>query len=62
MSNPTLVALVAEAYGNAMENDYDLSTWTDEEIAGDMAAYDADIENYEYEDILEAVIEFRASL
>ena len=38
---------VKSAYLNALENGYDLSILTDQEVAWDMCAYDADLEVYE---------------
>lgn len=52
---PELVKLVREAIQAAADNDYDISRHSDEDLAGDLAAYEYTVENETYEDILEAV-------
>jgi hypothetical protein len=46
---------VANALSNALENGYDFKDWSDEEVAGDMIAYDADIENMARDQVVAAV-------
>ena len=52
---PQLVKLVRDAIAAAAENDYDMSGYSDEDLAGDLAAYEHTVETESYEDILEAV-------
>lgn len=51
MINP-LSLLVASAFKNAKENGEDFVAMTDEEIANDMMTYDADIEEYNFDEVL----------
>ena len=55
----TLYNLVKEAYENATFNGYNLELMTDEQLALDMLEYDADIENYPYEEVLACIAQFR---
>jgi hypothetical protein len=52
---PQLVLLVRQAIAAAVDNDYDVTTYSDEDLAGDLAAYEYTVEAEAYEDILEAV-------
>ena len=54
-----LYDLVAEAYRNAIDNDYDLSEWTIDEVALDMWTFDADIAEFHIQEIADAVREYR---
>lgn len=53
--SPQLVLLVRQAIQAAKDNDYDMSKHSDEDLAGDIAAYEVSVENEAFEDILEAV-------
>jgi ribosomal protein S3 len=46
---------VAEALANALENGHDFKGWTDEQVADDMMAYDADVENMPRDQVVAAV-------
>lgn len=56
----SVVNMVRENIKNAIENDYDCGDYTDEELAGDLHAYAADLENKTFESILQAVKIVRA--
>jgi hypothetical protein len=55
----TLYSFVVEAYQNAIENGYDLDTWTAQEVAEDMCTYDSEVENYFIEDVVYCVEHYR---
>lgn len=55
----TLIEHVREAFVNAAENGCTFDGWSDDEIAVDMCTYDADIEQYDVEDVEEAVAKVR---
>lgn len=60
-SKLTVLELVKIAYLAAKANDYDMSDYTDNELACDMLAYDADIEEsgYTEAEVTAAVTEVR---
>lgn len=53
--SPQLILLVRQAIQAAKDNDYDMSRHSDEDLAGDIAAYEYTVEGESFEDILEAV-------
>lgn len=59
---PELVLLVRQAIQAAMDGDYDVSKYTNEELAGDLIAYEYTVETESYEDVLEAVKEVRKGI
>jgi hypothetical protein len=50
-----LVKLVRDAIQAAKDNDYDMSGHSDEDLAGDLMAYEYTVENESFENILAAV-------
>jgi phage shock protein A len=50
---------VREALQAAKDNDYDMSDYNDEELAGDLLAYEADVEEETFEDVLASVKKVR---
>jgi hypothetical protein len=46
---------VANALSNALENGHDFKDWTNEAVADDMMAYDADIENMPRDMVVAAI-------
>ena len=54
-----LIDKIRENIEAARENQYDLSNYSDEELAGDLIAYAADVEGETFENILAAVKEYR---
>ena len=54
-----LYDLVKEAYENATFNGYNMGLMTDEETAEDMHSLDADIGEYDLEEVYEAVRLYR---
>lgn len=59
-----LYNLVVSAYQNASLNGYtkDLQSMTDEELAEDMWNYDVDIAEFQIEEVIKAVQEFRKGI
>lgn len=53
--------LVKEAYENATFNGYDMGLMTEEEVAIDMMTYDAEISDYEFDEVYEAVRLYRSN-
>lgn len=56
----TLIEHVREAFANALENGEDFAGWSDEQVAIDMATYDADIEGFDLAAIKQAVASVRS--
>jgi hypothetical protein len=56
-----VAAAVAEALANALENGIDFSGMTNEQIADDMMAYDADVEIMPRDEVVAAITELRSS-
>ena len=50
-----LYDLVVEAFHNATENGYDLTSMSSKDITLDMLSYHSEIENYDYFEVLAAV-------
>jgi hypothetical protein len=57
--DPVLLAKVRDNIQAAKDGDYDMSGYTDEDLAGDLSAFASDLEKENYEDILAAVKELR---
>lgn len=58
----TLNELVLEAYNNALANGYDLDVMSPTEVAMDMMDCDSDLEDFDLEDVISAVINAREIL
>jgi len=54
-----LLQVVAEAYNNAINNGYDLSKMSAEDIADDMIALDADLEREDVRSVVKCIKELR---
>jgi hypothetical protein len=57
--NNKLYQLVVQSYKIAIANGYDLDEWSALEVAQDMCAYDADIEDYSEKEVLMCVESYR---
>jgi predicted house-cleaning noncanonical NTP pyrophosphatase (MazG superfamily) len=60
METSTIIKQVRDNILEALSNDYDFSSYTDEELAGDLHAYAEDLENKTFEQILQAVKTIRS--
>jgi hypothetical protein len=58
-NNMTLIERIRSAINEAGENGYDTNTYTDDELACDLLAYEVSVENETYEAVLKAVKEVR---
>ena len=58
---PTLDELIREALANARDDGYDLSGLPDDELAMDIASYDAAVAGWELSEICQAVSRVRES-
>jgi hypothetical protein len=59
MDREALIKNVRDAIQAATDNGYDTSKYTNEELAGDLKAYEYSVEDETFEDILEAVDSIR---
>lgn len=59
MQTKTLAELVKENIDEAIANGYDLTGYTDEELAGDLIAYAIDLQDEDYYEVTKAVKEWR---
>lgn len=53
-----LLSFIAEDIKSATDNGYSFDEYSDEDLAGELIAY-ADYDNYSFDEILEAVKEYR---
>ena len=58
----TILDLVKANVASAIENGYSFADFTDEELAGDLTAYAADLEGESFEDVLAAVKAMRGEV
>ena len=56
---PLLEQLVKTALSNARENGFEILELTDEEAASDLIQFDSQIENFNFEDVQNAVTNVR---
>jgi repressor of nif and glnA expression len=56
----TVIKMVRDNINSALEGGYNFDNYTDEDLAGDLVAYAADLENKTFEQILQAVKAVRA--
>lgn len=59
MFESSLLSCVTEDMNHAIENGYTFNDYSDEDLAGDLMAYSDEYENSTFEDVLEAVKEWR---
>jgi hypothetical protein len=58
----TLDQRVTDALQAAKDNDYNMFDYSDEELAGDLIAYEEDVENEDFADVLESVKRVRHTI
>jgi hypothetical protein len=58
----TLDQRVIDALQAAKDNDYNMFDYSDEELAGDLIAYEEDVENEDFADVLESVKRVRHTI
>ena len=58
--NRTTMDLVKENIKSALEGGFEFENYTDEDLAGDLCAYAADLEDKTFEQVLQAVKTVRA--
>ena len=61
MTDNEVDLIIAENLAAAAENEYDFSDWSDEEVALDMMAYAADVEDMELSTVTESIRRVRSS-
>lgn len=62
MAETTLTKQVREALKNAKENGYSFDGWTDNDIACDLVAYDADLETQDIEALIQVIGQVRKEM